>query len=453
MRMHKLRAGLSHIEQVVLPDCLKPMVLESLHDSIFAGHFGVRRTIARVRLRYYWPGYLTDIEEWCKTCRVCQERKSPPNKNIAPLTSIDTGQGPFEQIALDIIKLPFTVRHNQYLLVIEDYFSKWVEAFPLKRTAAPSVAQCVLNGWVARFGCPYTILSDQGPEFESKLFHCLNNMLQTKKLRTTTYHPRTDGMVERSNRTLIDILSKYGQGDADWDLKLPLILFAIHTSEHTTTGFSPFALTYGREARLPWDIVYGPAPNTPTPHEDWVANRKHHMSKVFQMVKDHTTRRQLHQKEYFDKQRSGKFQKFEVGDLVMRCDPAARSKNGKLNRPWSGPHRVVGKISDSLYKLELRPGIETVINAERLKIYFPRAGESHGAERVEESMEEEEQSDLEEDDVEVEENDIPVPPVNIGEEAHQVLGRQHAPIMGARGQLWCNIDPQNIVGGGRRPHQ
>ena len=381
---------------------------------------------------------------------MCQEGKSPPNKNIAPLTSIDTGQGPFEQIALDILKLPFTARHNQYLLVVEDFFSTWVEAFPLKRTAEPSVAQCILNGWVSRFGCPYTILTDQGPEFESNLFRCLNNMLQTRKLRTTTYHPRTDGMVERSNRTLIDIFSKYGEETPDWDLKLPLLLFAIRTSEHTTTGFSPFALTYGREARLPWDIVYGPAPNTPTPHKEWVAERKHHMTKVFQMVKDITKQRQLHQKEYFDKQRSGKFHKFEVGDLVMRCDPAARSKRGKLNRPWSGPHKIVGKVSDSLYKLEVSPGVETVFNAERLKVYFPRAGEPSRAERVEGVEEEEELSD--EEEYEVEENNIPDPPAPIREEAHQLQlqGRQQEPIMGARGQLWCNIDPQNIAGWGRR---
>ena len=100
--------------------------------------------MARVRLRYYWPGYQKDVEEWCKTCMTCQQRNNPASKNIAPLMSIDTGQGPFEQIALDILKLPRTSRGNQYLLVIEDYFSKWVEAFPMRRTVEPGVAQCLL---------------------------------------------------------------------------------------------------------------------------------------------------------------------------------------------------------------------------------------------------------------------------------------------------------------------
>ena len=92
------------------------MVLETLHDSDLVGHFGVKRTMARVRLRYYWPGYLSDVEEWCKTCEICQQRNNPPNKNTAPLTSIDTGQGPFEQVALDILKLPPTKRGNKYFI-------------------------------------------------------------------------------------------------------------------------------------------------------------------------------------------------------------------------------------------------------------------------------------------------------------------------------------------------
>lgn len=459
IRYQQLRTGLSPIQQVVLPRCMRQMVMESLHDSEFAGHFGVKRTLARVRLRYYWPGYMEDVEQWCKTCAVCQERKPPPSKNIAPLTSIDIGQGPFEQVALDILKLPRTGRGNQFLLVIEDYFSKWIEAFPLQRTIAPSVAQCVLNGWVARFGCPFTILSDQGPEFESKLFKALNKMLQVKKMRTTTYHPRTDGMVERTNRTVIDILSKYAEGEPDWDLKLPLVLFALRTSEHSTTGFSPFSLTYGREARLPWDIAHGPAPNTPTPLESWVADRKQQMTQVFKMVKEHTGRRQRQQKEFFDKSRSGRFNKFEVGDLVMYFDPACRSKEGKLNRPWSGPFRVVEKVSDALYVLELALGKERMVNAERMKPYWERRGfeaPQPGGYRgeVKGLGEENEMREVYSDDEEEEEAEEEQEEAGQGVQLLHDDPAQQQPVLPQalwdRGQRLCNLDPANIVEGRRR---
>ena len=467
VRYQKLRAGLRPIEQIVLPECLKKMVMESLHDSDFAGHFGVKRTMARVKLRYFWPNYFDDVESWCKTCLICQQRKNPPNKNTAPLNSIETGERPFSQIAMDILKLPLTERKNQYLLVIEDYFSKWIEAYPLQRTAAPSVAQCVLNGWVSRYGCPDSILTDQGAEFESNLFKCLNKMLEIKKLRTTPYHPRTDGMVERSNRTLIDILSKYAEKEPNWDLRLPLILFAIRTSEHSTTGFSPFKLTYGCEAKLPWDICYGPSLNEPLPREKWAADRKQEMTKIFKMVRDHTQRAQHHQKSYFDRNRKGTFQEFDVGEEVMLCDPSSRSKDGKLNRPWTGPHVISEKLSEALYKTKLNTGKEIVVNSERLKKFYPRTEQNS-------QVNEKTECDSEDDDDSEEDVDDRVTtsqPDNIqrdntnpsnrnDEPGQQAAGASQIvdssakePIMGRRGELWCNINPANALPHGRRTRQ
>ena len=455
-RYRRIHAGLEPFEQIILPKCLKNMVLESLHDSEFSGHFGTKRTLARVQIRYYWPGYSKDIEEWCKSCLVCQERKNPPSKNISPLTNIDTGTGPFEQIALDILKLPVTERGNEYILLIEDYFSKWIEAFPLKRTIAPSVAQCLLNGWISRFGCPCTILSDQGSEFESKLFKCLNDMLGIKKLRTTAYHPRTDGMVERSNRTVIDILSKYTQNEPDWDLRLPLVLFAIRTSDHATTGFSPFKLIYGREARLPWDLVYGLAPNNePLPREEWVAKRKRDMVKVFDIAKRHTLKRQHHQKNFYDKHKRGKFYEFAEGEQIMLCDPAVRAKAGKLNKPWSGPFIVKDKLSPALYKIILENGKEIIVNAERLKKFYARRGtvDADSDQTIETDSESDDEdfnkpqdiapNPVAEEDNGVPEEDIVIPQENQGPP-------QNEPLMGHDGRYWCNVDPANILRGNRR---
>ena len=448
VKHYKFRAGLRPIEQIILPECLKNMVLETLHDSEYAGHFGVKRTMARIKMRYYWPAYQQDIEDWCKTCGICQERKNPPNRNIAPMTSIDSGQGPFEQIALDILKLPKTERGNEYLLVLEDYFTKWVEAFPMKRTVAPGVAQCMLNGWVSRFGCPYSILSDQGSEFTSHLFKCLSDTLKAHKMRTSTYHPRTDGMVERSNRTLIDVLSKYANGEPDWDLRMPLVLFAIRSSEHSTTGFSPFKLVHGQEARIPWDIVYGPTPNEPLPHDKWVAARKSEMIKIFKMVKDHTKRAQMHQKTYFDKNLKGKFISFNKGEKVMYCDPACRIKEGKLNRPWSGPYEIMDKVSDALYKVSIK-NEEVLVNAERLKKYYARTEQR----RSEATLPESDSDEDDDDDPQIPENNRAQGP-DIAEEPQpepvEVRQNIREPIMRDGGRLWCNVDPRNMIPRGPR---
>ena len=446
IKEHRFGAGHDPIKQIVLPSCMKNMVLECMHDNMLAGHFGTKRTLARIQLRYYWPGYLSDVEEWCRTCLVCQKRKDPPSKNVAPMQSICTGEGPFEQLALDILKLPRTQRGNQYLLVIQDYFSKWVEAFPLVKTAAPSVAQCLINGWIARFGCPHSILSDQGTEFESNLFRSLNKMLQVKKLRTTPYHPRTDGMVERCNRTVIDVLSKYADIEPDWDLRLPLVLFALRTSEHASTKFSPFRLIYGKEAKLPWDIVYGTPTNQPLPQEEWVTNRHKDMQRVFKLVQEHTQRAQLHQKRYYDKNLKGDFQIFEPGNLVMMCDPAAWARRingniqGKLNNPWSGPFEIIERLSDSLYKIK-KGNKEIIVNTERLKKYYHRNEGYDQTQSISEDSSDEEDNDMllpnaNNDEIGVNQEAPPAPPAPI-------------PGWGENGELRCNLDQANIVQGPR----
>jgi hypothetical protein len=291
-----------------------------------------------------------------------------------------------------------------------------------------------------------------------------------------------DGMVERSNRTIIDVLSKYCKAEPDWDLKLPLVLFAIRTSEHATMGFSPFNLVYGREARLPWDVVYGSAeaPNTPMPRERWVAERREHMSKVFKMVQDLTSRPQLQQKQYFDKNKSGKFQTFLEGEQVMYCDPAARKKQGKLNKPWFGPYQVLEKLSDALYKLQMH-GKEVIVNTQRLKKYYRRP--TSDQEQVEMNLEGDDQGDssdeeeqvLQSDD-ELDDSQAPVVidrPQGGGQpEEHNVeddAAEEEAPVnrdeplnanraregtyrrdWGNRGDLRCNLSEQNIIPGGRR---
>ena len=352
-----------------------------------------------------------------------------------------------------------TPRGNQYVLLIEDYFTKWVEAFPLERTAAPSVAQCVLNGWIARFGCPYTILSDQGSEFRSKLFTYLTNALQIRKLRTTAYHPRTDGMVERSNRTLIDVLSKFAEKVPDWDLRLPLVMFAIRTAKHTTTRFSPFFLTYGKEARIPLDIVFG-SPSQPLPQEEWVEARRKELEEVFRLVRQHTDRAQRYQKEYYDKNVKGKLESFKIGENVMLCDPTCRQREGKLNSPWLGPYKVVDKISDALYKVKIKDN-DIFYNVERLKRYYPRKESTHGLEVGKFCLiSDEEDGDGEEKDIpnQVDRNPIndnahgeDVPnrgtenPVNVSVQKAPTLANNPEPLMREGGRYWCNVDPANVV--------
>jgi len=115
-----------------------------------------------------------------------------------------------ERLALDVLgPLPLTEDGNKYILIVADYFTKWVEAYPLPNQEAPTVAEVLVKEYVCRFGVPLLLHSDQGRNFESAVFQGMCQLLGIQKTRTTPYHPQSDGMVERFNRTLEAQLSKF----------------------------------------------------------------------------------------------------------------------------------------------------------------------------------------------------------------------------------------------------
>ena len=158
---------------------------------------------------------------------------------------------------MDILgPLPITSRGNQYVLVMSDHFSKWVEAVPLPNQRAETVARAFVDEVIARHGVPTKLITDQGRNFEADLMKKVFEILGVKKLRTSPYHPQTDGQVERLNRTLKGILTIYvNQNHNDWDIHLPLALFAYQNSVHASSGVSPFRAVYGREATTPLTLL------------------------------------------------------------------------------------------------------------------------------------------------------------------------------------------------------
>ena len=145
--------------QIIIPSQLVPRVLKMMHDD--QGHFGCTKTLARTRDRYFWPHMSSKIEEWCKACRVCQQRRNPVPANRAPLQSIKTSR-PGELVTMDIVEYPQSARGYRYCLVMVDHFSKWLELFPLRNQKAETVAKKVFDGWIPRHGAPEQLHHDQG---------------------------------------------------------------------------------------------------------------------------------------------------------------------------------------------------------------------------------------------------------------------------------------------------
>ncbi|KRY73849.1 Retrovirus-related Pol polyprotein from transposon [Trichinella pseudospiralis] len=216
------------------------------------------KNIGRVRQRFYLPQQREDVEDWCRACQTCAARAALTKRLQAPMQIHPVGQ-PFQRVGMDLVgPLEETRRGNRYVLVVCDYFSKWPEAFPLPDAEADTVATALVNGIFCRYGALETLHSDQGRNFEAGMIAEVCWLFGIAKTRTTAYHPQSDGLVERMNRTLIDMLAKVSVDQPeDWDVHLDRVLLAYRSSVHHTTGAIPCRIIFGRELRLLVDVVYG----------------------------------------------------------------------------------------------------------------------------------------------------------------------------------------------------
>jgi transposase InsO family protein len=237
---------------LVIPKTMVAEILHAFHDDIFAGHLGLKRTYAKIKQRYFWHNMYADIKLHCDTCVSCHTRKSPHETPKAPLVSIPVG-GPFDRVATDIMgPLPLTEAGNKYIIVFTDYLTKFCMTSPLRDVTAESTARVFLSEVILRHGAPVELLSDQGKNFTSKLIDEVCKLCDTRKSNTSPYHPQTDGLVERFNKTLATMISMYvNKKQNDWDIFLPFVTFAYNTCKHESTKYTPFFLMYGREPRLP----------------------------------------------------------------------------------------------------------------------------------------------------------------------------------------------------------
>ena len=196
-----------------------------------------------------------DTEHWCRSCVDCSMRKTPRNKCKAKLLPIPV-EGAFDRVAVDIVgPLKVTTRGNRYIIVFIDYLTRWPEVKATASIEAATVARVLIDEIISRHGGPSTILSDRGSNFLSSLIQEVCKIFKIQKLSTSSYHPQTDGLVERFNGTLIQSLSMYvNKNQTDWDLYIPSVLFAYRVSPSDATQETPFYLMYGRQCRLPVDV-------------------------------------------------------------------------------------------------------------------------------------------------------------------------------------------------------
>ena len=366
--------GRRHHQLPIVPNALQEEVLLQLHDNPMSGHFGRAKTFQRVRDRFYWKGCRNDVNNWCKRCDICSARKGPKRRQRGPAGVYVVG-APMERVAVDILgPLPLTDQGNRYLLVAMDYFTKWPEVYPLPDQEASTIARVLVEGFFCRFGLPLELHTDQGGNFESRLFAEVCRLLGIEKTRTTPAYPQSDGMVERYNQTLEDSLSMYVSGhQKDWEDYLPYVLMAYRTARHEATGASPCQLMLGRDLRVPVDLVIERPPDADHGNmTGFASDLQAVMGRVHQEARNRLQESATRMKTRYD--RKADEVGFQPGDAVWLHN--ARVKTGctpKLSRPWEGPYRVMDRITDQVYRIQLTPRSKPrVVNRYRLWRYGGR---------------------------------------------------------------------------------
>ncbi len=187
--------------QLLVPKSRREMLFQAAHCNPMAGHLGQAATLNRLMARFFWPGIHENVRRWCAACRECQ-LVNPPASPKAPLRPLPLMQVPFERIGMDLIgPLERSARGHRFALVLVDYATRYPEAVALRNISAKSVAEALFS-MISRVGIPKEILTDQGTAFMSRTIRELYELLGIKSIRTSVYHPQTDGLVERFNRTL-----------------------------------------------------------------------------------------------------------------------------------------------------------------------------------------------------------------------------------------------------------
>lgn len=336
-------------------ETIRPYVPGELRKTIFKifhkpAHPGPKISDRLIRQRYVWPNMHKDIKEWCRTCVDCQKSKisrhvvQNPNHFVAP-------DGRFDHVHMDIVGPLPASEGFIYCLTMIDRFSRWVEAVPLKEITTQAVSRAFVDTWISRFGSPKVLTTDQGTQFESRLFQALCSLLGCQRIRTTAYHPQANGLIERWHRVLKAAIMCHA--DRNWTKTLPIVLLGLRSHVRDDAEASPSEFLYGTTIRLPGEFFI-PEDIVPDPFS-FIEEFREYMRQIRPIPVVHKHKRHA----------------FVFKDLWTCSHVFLRNMARKsLDRPYTGPHKVIKRISDRIFEISVN-GSNKTVSIELLKpAYF-----------------------------------------------------------------------------------
>ena len=357
------------LRAVCIPISMRQEVLKCYHDHPTAGHFGVHRTWLKMKQVCFWQGMKQSIADYIRSCEKCARfniRRSKPPGRLRP---IEYPEGALELVSMDFwgpTAQP-SANGNKYVLIITDYYTRYVVAIPVPNNTAITTAQCFVRDFVFKFGIPRRLITDQGVHFVNQLMKNITSILGTNHSQTSSYHPQSNGLVERFNGTFHAQIAKlYNSELNDWDDFLAPVIYAYNTGIQSTTGYSPFQLMFGRQPVLPLDYT-ATSFTFNRPNDYW--NRFTKCLNIFrQTARSRIQLNQQYSKRRFDENRKDSC--YEIDDLVLWKLPGHR---GKLQERFSGPYIVVKKQHPSYTIQHIHSGLVKNVHISDLKILHSHA--------------------------------------------------------------------------------
>jgi hypothetical protein len=352
-------------------------LLKACHDGPCGGHFADKRTTYKIlRMGYYWPSLFKDAKKYVKACDSCQRVGQPNHRDEMPLNPYVVLE-PFERWALDFIG-PINPPSNQkvYILVCTDYMTKWVEAKALHRATKEEVIYFLFKDIFTRFGMPRELVTDGGPPFTFHGFKATLQKYHIQQRMTTTYHPQANGQVESTNKVIEAILTKtMKESRKDWSYRLLEALWAYRTTWRNTTGFSPYALVYGKSVVFPVEFEIKTLRTALAVNLDLTDAQTARLQQLNELEEkrldaiQQTTIIQQQRSKWHDENIKNK--QFQKGNWALLYDSRFKEFQGKLRTRWLGPYEVDTVFPNGTVRLLTIDDSRTLllVNGHRLRLY------------------------------------------------------------------------------------
>ena len=364
------------VRQTVVPVLYRRRCLVRYHEEF--GHPGTKRMVKTMARTYFWEEMKHDVKEYVDNCHYCKARKISTQRAKPPVQSYSWPIRPFYRMHMDIAELSRTDTGYQYVLVLKDALTKWVELIPLKTKTAREVAEAFVNNVVMRHGSPVTLITDKGSENCNAIMDDVMKLLDCEHISTTPYNPRSDGLAENQMRTFKDQLASYtNKFHNDWDQHLQKVAHAYRITVNDATGFTPFYMNHGRECNTPAEEHLNNINEEETTEklQSYAEDLRTTMLAAWEL----TAERVVKNVETFNRVpvRHLEFHPYEVGSYVfVKVIPKRVFSEGykkkkhklssKLQHRYVGPFRITRIFNDVLYEADIHNKL-TRIHAVNMK--------------------------------------------------------------------------------------